>query len=141
MLPISVFWLALTAVLFIIEGITVGLVCIWFAFGSTAAFIFSLFLPNAGVIQIVIFLVASFTSLLTTRPIAKKMLKNRPLPTNADRVIGKKAVVTTAITNKRGGRVFVDGQSWSARSGTEFTVDDICVVLAIEGATLIVAPN
>ena len=92
-------------------------------------------------IQIVVFLVLSGLSLALIRPFAARLLKTSRTPTNADRVIGKTAVVTEAIDNVEGkGQVNVSGQVWSARSehdvviptGTEVRV------LRIEGVKLFV---
>ena len=129
MLP-STIWLIALVVLVIGEALTVGLTFIWFAVGALG-----------GLIAAVLFLVLSGLSLALIRPFAARLLKTSRTPTNADRVIGKTAVVTEAIDNVEGkGQVNVSGQVWSARSehdvviptGTEVRV------LRIEGVKLFV---
>ena len=70
-IPISVLWLAVLAVLLVIEIATLGLTTIWFAGGALIAFLVSL----AGGplwLQITLFLIVSVVLLLFTRPLALK---------------------------------------------------------------------
>ncbi len=139
----SIVWLVLIVVLLAFEGFTAGLISIWFAIGSIAAFIVSLFMPDSIVIQFAAFFVISTLTLIITRPLVKKIMprQKKPLPTVVERVIGRRAMVTKAITKDKPGRIFVDGQSWAAECETPLEVDAICIVTAIEGATLIVKPE
>lgn len=136
-------WAIVTIILIVAEIGTVQLVAIWFAAGSLIAFISSLFGIDFR-IQIILFIIASILLLLATRPLAKKLLKNKKTPTNADSIIGQKAVVTEKIDNIHNmGRVHVNGLSWSARSKNDdqvFDVDQTCKVVKIEGVKAIVVP-
>ncbi len=137
----STVWLIFTVVLLVFEAVTATLVSIWFAIGAGVAFIVSLFLPDALLIQIVVFIVVSILMLFVTRPLAKKyMPKKSAAPTNTDRIIGRRAMVTKPIKKEKKGRVYVDGQSWAAESSSEFEIDDVCIIQAVEGVTLIVCP-
>ena len=134
-----IFWGALFIVLVIAESISLQLVSIWFAVGSAAAFIASLF--RAPILaQIILFLVISTLLLIFTRPIVRKA-KATHKPTNADAVIGKEGVVTEKIDNLRGvGRVQVDGLSWNARSEDNLIIEKDAVIQIgrIEGVTVFV---
>ena len=139
MLP-STIWLIALVVLVIGEGITVGLTFIWFAVGALGGLITAV-LGGPIWLQIVVFLVLSGLSLALIRPFAARFLRTSRTATNADRVIGKTAVVTEDIDNVEGkGQVNVSCQIWSARSehsvvipsGTEVRV------LRIEGVKLFV---
>ncbi len=136
----SIIWLIFTLLLFGFEAFTAALVSIWFAIGAAVAFLTSLIFPEQYLIQVVVFLIVSLLMLIITRPLAKKYMPNRKNapPTNTDRLIGRKAVVTEPIKENKKGRVYVDGQSWSATSDKEFAVDEVCIVERIEGATVIV---
>lgn len=133
-------WLALLIVLIVIEVATVQLLTIWFAAGALAALLTSLITENI-VIQGVVFLLTSLLSLVFTRPLVKKLTKNEIQPTNADRYIGKEAIVTEEINNLYGtGSISISGISWTARSfedsviipvETKVTVDEISGVKAI----------
>ena len=79
-----VFWAVLTILLVIVEIVTVQLVAVWFAAGSLAAFISSLFQIDF-LVQIVIFIIISVILLAATRPVVKKILKGKKVHTNADR--------------------------------------------------------
>lgn len=136
----SVFWLAALIVFGVVEALTVGLVSIWFAVGALAALIASA-LHASVVIQIAVFLVASFITLMLVRPLAQRYVNDRRIPTNADRVIGQDAVVTEEIDNLKGqGQVKVAGAPWTARSesGETIPAGRTVKVLRIEGVKLFV---
>ncbi len=72
------------------------------------------------------------------------MLKTDYVKTNADRYIGKLAVVTEEISNiDAKGQVKVDNQIWSARSQNGETISEGTKVnvLRIEGVKLIVSAD
>ena len=137
-------WAILTVVLIAGEIATVQLVAVWFAAGSLAAFIVSLFGVSFPV-QLVIFVAGSVALLAATRPIVKKIMTNRRVRTNADQVVGKECVVREEIDNIRGaGRVYVDGLTWTARNAASdepIPVDTTCIVREIQGVKLMVEPQ
>ena len=138
----TVFWLIAMVVLLVIEGVIPGLVSIWFAAGALAALLLSLVGAPLW-LQIVLFLAASVVLLVLTRPLAKKYVNSRTMPTNADRIIGMDCLVTEEIDNLRGtGAVSVDGKTWTARMDrVDGTAPKGAVVKAqrIEGVRLIVS--
>ena len=134
-------WLAAAILLLIVEGLAPGLVSIWFALGALAAMISSM-LDAPFWLQVVWFMLVSIVSLLLTRPLAKKYVNGRAVPTNADMAVGQDCVVTEAIDNVRGcGAVSVGGKIWTARmlrpDGTA-EKGAILRVVRIEGVKLIV---
>ena len=139
----GIVWLIALAVLLILEAVTVGLVCLWFAAGALCALIVSFFVENVWV-QLAVFLAVSLACLLALRPLAKKYVDPRRVPTNADRVVGAEGVVTEAIDNlKAQGQVSVDGAPWTARTDTvapPIPAGTAVRVLRIEGVKLIVSP-
>ena len=138
----SIVWVVLMVVFLVVEAATAGLTCIWFAIGSLAALIAALFDAQLW-LQIVWFLVISFVTLYFTRPLVKKYVNSRSQPTNADMVIGKKALVTEDIDNVEAtGAVSVGGKVWTARSadGGRIKSGAVVSVLRIEGVKLIVEP-
>ena len=138
----SLFWLIAFAVLCVIEGMTFSLVCIWFAGGALLALIASLFGFNV-VSQYAVFLIASALLICFTRPVVKRYLSTRKVRTNADRVIGKAAVVLQRIDPIEGvGQVRVLGQVWSARPAdgvSSFEEGDMVLVTDIAGVKVLVA--
>ena len=134
------FWVALIVVFLIIEALTTQLVTIWFAVGAGGALIAQL-LNAPEWAQWVAFIVVSAVLLVATRPLAKRLMKKKIQPTNADAGIGKTAVVTQTIDNTAGtGQAKLDGNVWTARSadGTVIREGELAVVRAIEGVKLIV---
>ena len=133
-------WIGVVVVTAAIEAATVQLVTVWFAVGGVAGLI----AYAAGLeiwLQILIFAIVSAVALAVTRPIVKKFTNGRRMPTNADRFIGEKAVVTEKIENDLSkGAVKIGGLEWTARSVDSETaeVGEQVTVEAIEGAKLIV---
>lgn len=133
-------WIALTVILVVVEALTVQLVTIWFAAGSLAATIASL-AGATTVWQCVIFVSVSLLALILTRPYVKKAIEKRTVPTNADRCIGKEAVVIEKIDNRAGqGQVKIGGVVWTARSEDDSIIgcDEVVLIKKIEGVKVIV---
>lgn len=136
----SIVWLVLMVLLFIIEAATAGLTVIWFALGALAALIATLFGAQIW-LQVLWFLVVSIATLWFTRPLALKYLNGRSVATNADRVVGMEGVVCEDIDNLAGtGAVKLDGKEWTARSdsGANIPSGSVVKVHRIEGVKLIV---
>ncbi len=137
----EIIWLALTAVLLIIEIATLGLTTIWFAAGALFAFFAALFGMNQG-IQIGVFVVVSVVLLFFTRPLAVKYLNTKTIKTNTEALVGKTARVIVDINNlKSQGQVVINGLEWTARSSDDtvvFKIGDAVTIVGIEGVKLIV---
>lgn len=136
----SVVWLALLVFFAIAEAVTVGLVSVWFAAGALVALLSTFFTANIW-FQIFLFLAVSAVAMAVLRPLARKYVLPTVVPTNADRVIGRQAVVTEAIDNLNGkGVVVVFGVAWTARSedGSPIPEGTTVVVKRIEGVKLFV---
>ena len=129
----TIFWLILFVVLLIIEIFTMGLTTVWFAGGALVAFV----LAFAGLglpVQIIVFLLVSILLLVLTRPIAIKFFNQERQKTNADSLIGQKAVVFETIDTLHGtGRVEVNGMEWSAKVEDPTAVIEAGTVVSIEG--------
>lgn len=137
----EIIWLALTAVLLIIEIVTLGLTTIWFAAGALFAFFTALLGMNQG-IQIGVFVVVSVVLLFFTRPLAVKYLNTKTIKTNTEALVGKTARVIVDINNlKSQGQVVINGLEWTARSSDDtvvFKIGDAVTIVGIEGVKLIV---
>ena len=141
-MSMSLFWLIAMVLFGVLEAVTVGLTSIWFAVGALAALI-AASLGAFALVQVIVVLVVSFVTLLLVRPLAQRYIHDRKEPTNADRVIGREAVVTQAIDNLKGeGQVNVSGAVWTARSQEEAPIPAGARVriLRIEGVKVIVSP-
>ena len=137
-----IFWAVAVVAFVILELVTVGLASIWFALGALCALIAAL-LGAPLWLQIVWFVIISAATLLLTRPLAKKYINSRTTATNADRVIGSRAVVKERIDELAGtGAVLADGKMWSARTadGSAAGPGDVVIVREIRGVRLIVEP-
>ena len=109
-------WLCAAVLFGVVEAVTAGLVSVWFAVGSVGAYFAALGGLNVKV-QLVIFAAVSAAALAVTRPLVARFGRERHVPTNLDRVIGRSASVTEDIDNDAStGAVYVDGKTWTARS-------------------------
>ena len=144
MVNMPVVWLVAVIALLIIEGLAPGLVSIWFALGALAALISALIGAPLW-LQALWFVLVSVASLCLTRPLAKKYINAKVVPTNADMLVGKECIVKETVDNIAGtGAVAVEGKTWSARMADETeraAVGEVVSVLRIEGVKLIVAPK
>lgn len=135
------FWVVSLVVFLIVEAVTAGLVSIWFVFGSLVALICAA-LGAAVWLQIFWFVIVSVATLVLTRPLVKRYVDSRSVATNADRSIGRTAVVTERIDNLAAtGAVKLDGVVWTARSTDDavaIETGERVTVRAIEGVKLIV---
>ena len=112
----STIWLIVMVVLVLGELATVGLTFIWFAVGALGGAI-TAWMGGAIWVQVIVFLALSGLALALVRPLAARYLDTKNVATNADRVIGKTAIVIQDIDNIEGkGQVNISGQIWSARS-------------------------
>ena len=139
----SILWLCAVAILGVAEALTVTLTCIWFAVGALAAMIVALFGGELW-LQILVFAIVSLVCVLALRPLAKTKLGGSiKTATNADRIIGREAVVTEAIDNVSGaGAVSVGGTIWTARSDSDAPIaaGSRVTILRIEGVKVFVQP-
>ena len=96
-------WLMILVAFLVIEGLTAGLMTIWFAGGALVAAL-AAFLGATLVPQLLLFIGVSVVLLVFTRPLAIKHRKNDTTSTNVDSLIGTTAVVTEDIDNLAQGR-------------------------------------
>jgi len=134
-------WLALAVILFTAEALTMQLTTIWFAIAAVLM-TFTALLPIAPVYQIFLFLIIACTLLILTRPLALKKLYAHKIKTNAESLIGQKALVTKDIGEFEKGEIKIEGKIWSAKTaaGTSLTAASECIIEKIEGVTCIVKP-
>lgn len=141
-ISMTIFWLAVGIVFAVVEGLTMGLVTIWFTGGALVAFIAALFGANITV-QVILFFVVSVVLLYFTRKIFNGKLHTGEEKTNVNALIGEEAIVTTAIEPFKTGQIKLKGQQWTAISvdnQQRIPVDKIVMVKSIEGVKAIVEP-
>lgn len=135
------FWFILFVILLLIEIFTMALTTVWFAGGALVAFLVALLGLDVWV-QVVAFLVVSIGLLILTRPLAKQFFNSDRQATNADRLLGQKAVVLERIDTLHGvGRVEVNGMEWAAKTDDlegQIEVGAVVLIEGIQGVKLIV---
>lgn len=128
-------WLGVVIALTLIECMTVDLVTIWFVASGLVTLVLSLFIDNYF-IQFLVFVVLGVILLVTTRKYLVKLIDNKKIKTNLDRVVGMNAIVTEEITKNSPGEVKVDGKRWTAVANKKIKVDSTVKVLEINGVKL-----
>ena len=129
----TIFWLILFVILLVIEILTMGLTTVWFAGGALVAFLLA-FVGFGLPVQIIVFFLVSIALLVLTRPIAMKFFNRERQKTNAESLIGQKAVVLEKIDTLHGtGRAEVNGMEWSAKTDDAEEIIEAGEVVVIEG--------
>lgn len=112
----SAIWGIIAVVSLIVEGLTVGLVSIWFTAGALISLVLSL-LGVSEIIQCIVFIIVSIVGLIVFRNYWKKHMKNNITHTNIDGYIGKEVMVIEDIDNDNDkGVIKINGQLWTARA-------------------------
>lgn len=136
-------WLGAVAFFSFLEAVTLSLVSVWFAVGSLAA-TFAAYAGMSLTGQLLIFVGVSLAAMAAIRPIARRVVTPRFIPTNADRLVGSTGRVTETIDNAAAsGAVYAGGKTWTARSsdGRVIAKDQTVEIAALEGVKVIVRPK
>lgn len=128
-------WLLIIIILTTIEVITTNLVSVWFIASAIISLIVSFF-TDSFLIQFAIFVLGGAVFLLLTKPLLKKKLATKKIPTNIDRILGMKGKVTEKIMPNEIGEVYVDGKKWSAYSNETIEINELVIIEAINGVKL-----
>lgn len=134
-----VLWLIALVIFIIAEAATMTLVSVWFAVGSLGAVIAAAAGANL-LVQFIVFAALSALMLVFTRPMIKKLLPNRYIPTNSELDIGKEALVISRVDGNNG-RVRLDGIDWNAVSDNGGVIEEgtSVTVISRQGNTLTVS--
>ena len=134
------FWIVVLVLALAAEALTADLVAVWFFPAALVSMILAFCSVDLW-IQLVAFIVIAMLLIIFMKPIFKNIFGVKPVATNADAVIGERAVVIEPIDNLAGkGQVKVKGQIWTARAGdndAKYAKDEVLSVVAIEGVKLI----
>lgn len=134
-----IIWAIVIIAALVIEFETANFVSIWFAAGGIIGLICAILHLEIW-LQILLFAVVSGLFVVATRPFVKKISDNKTILTNADRLIGKTAIVTKDIKEGIKGEVLVEYQNWPAisKDNKEFKTGDHVVITEISGNKMIV---
>ena len=130
-------WIGVIILAAVVEAMTMDLSSIWFSVGAVFALIVTFFTGQIY-IQAIVFIVASIALLLILRPTFKERMKRNEIKTNADSLVGKIAICTSAINPDDRGEVKIEGKIWTAISNENIEVGEKVTVLAIKGVKLVV---
>lgn len=112
----AILWILILVSCVVVEICTVALVSIWFSAAAGLALI-ALKLGAGTAVQVIVFIIGSAVGMCIFKSIWKTKLKDRKIPTNFDRYIGKEfAVVETVDAHTGKGAISINGQIWTAKS-------------------------
>ena len=134
-----IFWAVVFLIASLAEFATLQLVSVWFAIGAVAAFISAFFLPFG--FQLTIFVAVSLLSFIATRPLIKKLMVQKIVPTNIDKEIGCRALVIETIDSRtKTGRIRLNGVDWNAYTsdGSVIEKEEAVLVKQISGTSVLV---
>ena len=138
----AIIWLVLMVIFLVAEALTVSMVSLWFAAGAVVALLLSLLHLQVWV-QVVLFFVVSGVLLACLRPMVRRHVAPKIVPTNVDAIVGTRGIVTAEIDNVcAAGQIKVNGMEWSARSTTGEIIPEgtLIRVERIEGVKAFVTP-
>ena len=92
-IPLYALWLGAAILFGVLEAVLLGLNSIWFTLGALAAMAAALLGAGLG-IQVLLFLVVSLAALVLAKRFLKERFNPRRQHTNADRILGSRALVT-----------------------------------------------
>lgn len=110
-----------------------------FACGCIAAAIANFFSLSMS-IQLTVFAIGSFLSLILLRKYVSRSLKGTLHPTNVDALIGKKGTVTEVIYPNQPGYVKINGELWLSKTVHHESIKngEIVEVVGVKGSHVIV---
>ena len=132
-------WAIIALVCLITELFTGSFYIICFSVGAIAAVLVSFF--GDIYVQLAVFIVVSFTSIFLVRPIVMRWLHHEHdfVPSNADAIMGRMAMVSQDIPANGYGRVALDGDDWKATAKESLSkgekviiVDRDSIILTVE---------
>ncbi|MDQ4501045.1 NfeD family protein [Sinomonas sp. ASV322] len=135
-------WLVLALVLGGIEMVSLSFVFLMLSGGALAAFVTAL-LHGPAWLQGLVFALVSVGMIVFVRPLAIRRMRRgiEDVRTNVDRLVGSRATVMEPVDSAKG-LIKIGGDVWTARAERgEFLPGDVVQVVAIDGATAVVAPG
>lgn len=134
-------WLIVAGFFFILEIATTGFLVCWLGVGALLAMVLSFFVDNI-ILQVTVFAISSIVLIVLTKPLVKKFIDKKTIPTNIDSIIGKEGIVIETIDSVKGiGQVKLGGEVWSAKSFVDNVIiekDTKVIVKEISGVKLVV---
>jgi len=129
-------WLTAAVFLLVLEMLVPGFVLFFFGLGALVTFVCCwLFQPSLNV-QLLIFLIASITSLFSLRGLVKTTFLGGEIDSEADHALttgGETVLVTKTIAPPMEGKVKYSGTSWRALADERIEEGEVATVVSQDG--------
>ena len=141
----EVIWGLVGIILLLLELAMPGLIIFFFGIGACIVALVCLLIDIPLNLQLLIFIVCSVVSLLALRKWLRGMFlghvtSKQDLKQNLSEFIGERAVVTSTIIPKSGGRVELHGTTWQAQAEEEIPESAVMKITGKTNITLTVEP-
>lgn len=137
-------WFLIGLAFILLELAVPGFILIFFGFGAWLIALLGLFVDIDLALQIILFVIASVTSLVLFRKKLKaRFFQSKNDDSSAsldDEFIGKEAIVLVDILPNKTGKVEFKGTQWSAKSKSEIKAGNTAIISDKESICLIVEP-
>ncbi len=136
-------WLGVFIITLIIEAVTQELVSIWFSLGSLVCIVLCLINGITYWVEIIVFVAVSIITLLLTRPVVLKLLKNKIRTTNVDDFIGREVRAICSIKFNQMGEIKINDVIYNAvlaENEKDINEGEFCVIVGIKGNKVVVKP-
>lgn len=136
-------WLGVFIITLTIEAVTQELVSIWFSLGSLVCIVLCLINGITYWVEIIVFVGISIITLLLTRPVVIKLLKNKIRTTNADDFIGREVRAICSIKFNQMGEIKINDVVYNAvlaENEKDISEGEFCVIVGIKGNKVVVKP-
>jgi membrane protein implicated in regulation of membrane protease activity len=144
-----VLWLALILIFLVIEIFTVDFTFLMMAVGSVGGLVAAA-LGVPWFLQLLIAGALSLVLIFSGRPPLQRLLRRggQPSPSYVEALVGLTGAVSTKFVEGTGQVKLSNGETWTARAGSdragidtvELSIGDRVTVIAIEGATAVIEP-
>lgn len=133
-----VVWAILALICLLTELFTGSFYILCFALGAASAAIASPYCE--GYVQLIVFIIVSSISIFLVRPLVVHWMHQDKdyIPSNADAIIGRVAIVSQDIPANGFGRVAIDGDDWKATAQEDIEKGQWVTIVARESIILTV---
>jgi len=131
-----VIWLAIAALLLIVEVFTLTFYLLWLGIGAVIGGLVALVLPDAYLVQVILGGLTALALTVFTKPLTKRLRASRGFRDAIDDLIGKQGVVVEGAGENGLAIVRIGNETWSARADVPLTQGEQVIVVH-RGSTVV----
>ncbi|MBH5319170.1 NfeD family protein [Paenibacillus sp. GSMTC-2017] len=129
-------WLIAAGALIVIEMLTLTFYLLWLGIGALAAAVVDLIVPDALLLQVIVFCVVAVLLTIFTKPLTRRIQASRGFKDTIDDLIGMSGTVVEEVSEDAPGIVKVGNETWSASADETINKGETIVVVSRGSAIL-----